>query len=266
MKHGLKILFLLCISIAVFGQHYHIVYKVDFKPQITNSTIKTEYMALDTYKNESIFYNLNYKKPDTLSAKTETKNETQFLRFKIKQNNNSYSYYGNFNNFLFTYNETLPSSWKITNKSYIYKAYNVQEAEIEFEGRKWIALFASELPINKGPYKFSNLPGLIVKAFSLDGDYVFDMIELKKLPKNQLRQPEGKYTAVKKNKIDQMISEFLKDPAAQNITIVNESQDSYSYKFNGKKDESYYDMKSFIEETIAKFDNPIDKKTYILIF
>ncbi len=265
MKKSLKILFIFCFPIIVLAQQYHIVYKVNFKPQIANPAIKTEYMALDVFKSESVFYNLNSKKSDTLSIETKV-NSDPYLRFKIWQNNNSYSYYGNFNNFLFTYNELLPLSWKITNKSYRYKAYMVQEAEIDFEGRKWIALFAPELPITKGPYKFSNLPGLIVKIFSSEGDYIFEMVELTKLPDKNISQAEGRYTLLKKNKIDQMIAGFLKDPASQNITVVNEAEDSYIYKFSGKKDESYYDMKNFIEETIAKYNNPIDKKTYILIF
>ena len=63
-----------------------------------------------------------------------------------------------------------------------------------------------------------------------------------------------------------MIANFIKNPALGNITIVNESEDSYNYRFSGKKDQSYYDMKTYIEEVISKFNNPIDKKTYILIF
>lgn len=256
----------LLLSVFIFGQKYHIVYKVDFKPQTDKSNLKTEYLALNTDGNRSIFYNLDYKKSDSISAETRKKSDAQYLKFTIKQNAKAYSYYGNFNNFLFTYTEDLPSIWKINNKTYSYKNYKVQEAEIEFEGRKWIAVFCPEIPISNGPYKFSNLPGLILKVYSTDGDYNFEMVEIMSRQENQFHQIVGNYNSVKKNRIDKMIADFVKDPAAKNITVVNEYEDSYDYKFSGKRDQAYNDMRTYIEGVIAKFNNPPDKKTYILVF
>lgn len=266
MKNSvIKFVFLL-FSAFIFGQQLHIIYKVNFRPQINNAHMKTEHMALDISFDKSIFYNVNYKKSDSIVTGVKQKRDIHYLKFTIKQDEKSYSYYGDFNNFFFTYTEKIPSNWKIRDAQYLYKNYKVQEAEIDFEGRKWIAVFCSEIPISKGPYKFSNLPGLILKVYSVDGDYNFEMVEISKQGENLLYQKSGNYSAVKKSKIDGMIANFIKNPASGNITIVNESEDSYDYRFSGKKDQSYYDMKTYIEEVISKFNNPIDKKTYILIF
>ena len=45
--------------------------------------------------------------------------------------------------------------------------YDVQEATTEFGGKWIIVWFAKELPIPDGPYKFKNLPGLILKLKTL---------------------------------------------------------------------------------------------------
>jgi GLPGLI family protein len=41
--------------------------------------------------------------------------------------------------------------------------YNCKKATCKFRGREYEAWYAPDIPINKGPYKFSGLPGLILR-------------------------------------------------------------------------------------------------------
>ena len=53
--------------------------------------------------------------------------------------------------------------------------YDVQKATTEFGGRKWIAWFAKEIPIQSGPYKFFGLPGLILKIEDIHKNHIFEL-------------------------------------------------------------------------------------------
>lgn len=68
--------------------------------------------------------------------------------------------------------------WKLTGETSTISGYEVQKAVTEFAGRKWVAWFASEIPINDGPYKFNGLPGLILKISDTKQHYVFDLLSM----------------------------------------------------------------------------------------
>ncbi|WP_435524511.1 GLPGLI family protein [Chryseobacterium indoltheticum] len=69
------------------------------------------------------------------------------------------------------YTEDLKFNWKISDEKQKIGEYNAQKATTEYGGRKWIAWFSSDLPFQDGPYKFSGLPGLIVKIEDADKNY-----------------------------------------------------------------------------------------------
>lgn len=262
-----KNLFLLAmLSFCIFGysQDYEIVYKVNFRPQKSSKVIKTEYMALQNSDKQSLFYNLNLKKDSAQNSKIS---EKPYLKFTILNDFKTNTYYGTFNGFNFKYTEPIPQHWKILNKTSDYESYKTQEASLEFEGRKWIALFAPEISVFTGPYKFSGLPGLILKVFSEDGDYSFEMVELSKNKKHDDSKILNSQSAfIKKKDLEKMISEFIKDPGSHNIVIMVSENDRFDYEFSGQKDEAYKDMNNYVNDLISKYDNPIDKKTYLLVY
>lgn len=246
-----------------FSQNYQVLYKVNFRPDKEKTDLKTEYMRLETLsESKSIFYNFINKKDNSKG------NQTPYLRFTIIQDNKKYNYYGNFNDLYFVFNEPLKVDWKISNKTSDFSGYKVQEAKIELDGRKWTALFAPEIPINSGPYKFSGLLGLILKIYSEDGDYSFEMIELTKYTSESYIDSfqTSKFIRIKKKKVETFISNFLKDPGSQNFKLVNSYGDEFTYSFSGKKDNSYRDMNEYVKGVFEKYNNPIDHKIYLLIF
>lgn len=67
--------------------------------------------------------------------------------------------------------------WKLHNVRRNIKGFNCQKATINLYGREWIAWFTNEFPINDGPYKFYNLPGLIVEISDNKNYYTFQLIK-----------------------------------------------------------------------------------------
>lgn len=75
------------------------------------------------------------------------------------------------------YQEDRPVKWEVTNVIEKQNGYSAQKAVTEFGGRTWTAWFTKEIPFSDGPYKFSGLPGLIVKLEDDKGDYKFDLVK-----------------------------------------------------------------------------------------
>ena len=266
MHNKFFLIILLFLGSLFYSQDYEILYKVDFRPQKSSLTsFKTEYMVLQSKQTASFFFNPNLLKKDNF--KNNETSEKPYLKFSILKSGQSSTYIGSFNGLNFKLKETIPLKWKITDYTTTYKNYKVQKAYIEFENRKWYAYFAPEVPILNGPYKFYGLPGLILLVCSDDGDYSFEMVEISKQKKYDASKILNSQSAlIKRNDLDKMISEFVKDPGSHNFRIMINENDSFDYQFDGEKGDAYKDMNKYVNDLLSRYDNPIDKKTFILVY
>lgn len=70
----------------------------------------------------------------------------------------------------YVYEESVPSQdWQTTDSSKVILGYECFMATTDYHGRKWIAWFSPEIPVQNGPWKFDGLPGLILEV-SADGN------------------------------------------------------------------------------------------------
>ncbi|WP_435526000.1 GLPGLI family protein [Chryseobacterium indoltheticum] len=65
--------------------------------------------------------------------------------------------------------------WKVSSEKDKFLNYPIQKATTEFGGRKWTAWFTTEIPIQDGPYKFSGLPGLILKMNDSENEFLYTL-------------------------------------------------------------------------------------------
>ena len=81
------------------------------------------------------------------------------------------------------YEEPLMNSnlWNILSDTSTVAGLLSYKAICTFGGRNWTAWFTPEIPISEGPYKFSGLPGLIIRLDSEDGDYNFTLSGVERL-------------------------------------------------------------------------------------
>jgi GLPGLI family protein len=113
----------------------------------------------------------------------------------------------------YAYSENQPFQWKILNETAKIGEYNTQKAETQYGGRTWYAWFTTEVPFQDGPYKFSGLPGLIVKAEDSNEDYSFDLMQTKKIAEPYVIQNRGgQVITVKKADYLKMEKRFQDDP------------------------------------------------------
>lgn len=121
----------------------------------------------------------------------------------------------------FIYEEDMTAfRWELLNEQDIIGGYTVQKASLRYGGRLWFAWFCPNLPISDGPYKFSGLPGLILKISDSQGHYIFEMVLLERL-KEDVSIEFYKMDWVKTNRKD-----FLK--AVQNFRhdIINRAKEA----------------------------------------
>lgn len=120
------------------------------------------------------------------------------------------------------YVEEPKFAWKILSDKQKIGEYNTQKATTEFGGRKWTAWFSSDIPFQDGPYKFSGLPGLIVKIEDEAKDYSWVLQGNKKLQdyteysyiENMMQAKGGKVNEMPRDKFEKKFNEFKKDPFA----------------------------------------------------
>lgn len=109
---------------------------------------------------------------------------------QVKERAHSYAQH----NLSVEYEEPLPQfEWEFMEAVDTVASYVCSKAKTLFRGREWTVWFTMEIPISAGPWKFSGLPGLILKAQDDKMDYIWECQSIA-----QVRNPIVYYN-VKKN-------------------------------------------------------------------
>ncbi|PWW19393.1 MULTISPECIES: GLPGLI family protein [unclassified Chryseobacterium] len=97
--------------------------------------------------------------------------------YTIIQSNQNIQYFENIGMTLLSYKEPIINNWKLINESKVIKSFNCKKAELNYKGRNWIAWYSTDIPLSYGPYKFTGLPGLIIKISDQNGDYDYELVK-----------------------------------------------------------------------------------------
>jgi GLPGLI family protein len=73
--------------------------------------------------------------------------------------------------------------WNILNETQEILSHPCKKATCRFRGRDYIAWYAIDIPISRGPYKFAGLPGLIMKISDTENLYSFECVGIEKANK-----------------------------------------------------------------------------------
>jgi len=200
MKQKLLVFFVLFSLITSYGQTTRYIYETSVNPDSINLvTMKTERTFLDIKANRSLFISesklirdsllASFKPEEKENRKKEDKDfsksrkikrpETTFFEYFITKDipGQKVYYHDKVAAKQIYYQEDRPVKWEITNDTGKQNGYPAQKAVVNFGGRIWTAWFTKDIAISDGPYKFSGLPGLIVKLEDDKGDYKFDLVK-----------------------------------------------------------------------------------------
>lgn len=159
------------------AQTQRFVYEYQFSPDSNKKdSVVTELMALDIKGSTSRYQSLKKIKSDSMIA-TVQKNLIAGLpvnfsnivkspvKYEILKENNAASIYliDQIAKDIYRVEENEKMKWQIFQEKEKIGTYTAQKATTTWGGRNWTAWFSTDLPFHDGPYKFSGLPGLIVK-------------------------------------------------------------------------------------------------------
>ncbi len=146
------------------------------------------------------------------------------------------------NNYVITKEVTPAISWVIEKEFKIIQGYKCQKATAQFRGRNYKAWYTTELPIVDGPWKFKNLPGLILQIEDAAGQVKLYAASIEKQSAEPVVQfvDRGSYISMKEYvgfrnlaMLKQMLemNELVKQQQSQvnGISFGDESSNKYSF-------------------------------------
>ena len=68
--------------------------------------------------------------------------------------------------------------WRLTDEVKVIEGYECHGAEADFRGRRWIAWYTEDIPMNAGPWKLWGLPGLILEAYDTEDHYKYTVTSI----------------------------------------------------------------------------------------
>ncbi len=115
--------------------------------------------------------------------------------------------------FNYSYLEPVPNiSWEIKEDTLRVLNYICQKAICQFRGRSYEAWFTPEINISEGPWKFTGLPGLILKVEESKGHYSFSCIGIEKINRDILISSNSKIQKVSREEYLKLRKQFNEDP------------------------------------------------------
>lgn len=194
MKHAISLLFMCVVAIAVSAQAANIEVSYEaHHPTLRNGKddLTSQYI-LHANSDESKFYSLKMEYIDSLNstpdgkAKLNEMTRNAYLGGKLDdiprsdgsyyvvKSGNKYTYYDNSGLEKYVYEEPVAKlGWEIGDSTKTILGYECVMASVNYHGRIWTAWFAPEIPVGDGPWKLYGLPGLILEAMCVGGQYHF---------------------------------------------------------------------------------------------
>jgi GLPGLI family protein len=183
--------------IVIDTVQYIVTYSLKYQEDSLNPNFKMhEDMLLLVGKKVSMFQSYNLFIGDSMFRTIKTQEAFQRIvndpvnplprvriQYQIIKNNSKdlITTYDHIIGGSFRYDEALSSfNWHLGSGYSNFHGYNIQNASCSFGGRNWEAWFSPDIPIVDGPYKFTGLPGLILKLSDEDNHYEFEFVSLQR--------------------------------------------------------------------------------------
>lgn len=273
-KFSIYIIFLICIKLC--GQNLRVIYNYRYHIDTLNIDKEdSENMILDIEKTKSVFLSYPRFVHDSLmSNRNSRSNDYQYPlemdKSKIKDlivknyNSSKISLYTQIGPQTYKITDEVDIKWDISNETKILNGIKVQRATTNFVGRKWTAWFSNDYPIQDGPYKFRDLPGLILELYDNEKHHHFTMISLKNnnFTVSNVLESAKDITA---SKFAQLWKDYVFNPSKYYVSSASGSGYGMSVTMDGK---SYSEVELLREidkrekEKLKKINNHLDLELY----
>jgi len=188
----------------------NVTYKLDYIEDPAVRDVKTDLMVLQIGNRYSKFFSLNLHRNDsvctiiskmTMNVPLNTGTEKGYEIFRnLSTGNLTVTNRIPFSQKVFRYEEKYETiKWTFEKGRDTILGYACNRATADFRGRHYTAWYTTGIPSQLGPWKFSGLPGLILKVCDDKNEYVFECTGLSQQPEPIVRY-DWKYQDVPKRK------------------------------------------------------------------
>ena len=113
----------------------------------------------------------------------------------------------------YQYEEQQPTfNWKLEKGTKDILGHKCNKATTEYRGRKYTAWYATDIPINNGPYVFQGLPGLIMEIEDSNKEYYFVVVAIDKNTKPIYLRNESKILKVTREQLRKVEKTYYDNP------------------------------------------------------
>ncbi|WP_407483708.1 GLPGLI family protein [Elizabethkingia meningoseptica] len=263
----------LLFSCRVSAQRIRFVYDYTSMPnRLQKDSLVKEVMVLeiDPIQKESVFVSYKKLKSDSNMVANVLKGNYLFpdssvnTRNVIKKNlqkNEVFLYTANYAGMpVLKVEDGRNLDWKITNEKKEILSYPVQKATATFGERKWTAWFATKIPFSDGPYKFSGLPGLILRVSDATGSHSYELIGIEKINSTSYKLlSNDSYINARKTRLEdykKMLLDKRRDPMKDIREKV--SQGRVFFRTENEKTEYLRISERNLKVWKARSNNPIE--------
>ena len=280
---------LMLFGLMVSAQNNRVIYEYKYRPDSTKiDSLKTEWMYLDISKKGSKYYSKNAFESDSIVNESIKKQMASGMK-NISVSRQSYGgeisdevekiypeyktyLIANVGNDSYKVAEDRKPKWMIFSEKKQIGQFQTQKATADFAGRKWTAWFTTDVPIQDGPYKFSGLPGLIVKISDQTGSHQMELKGLKKIPEispEELNTQGKDIPFTKKKTIEvsrqqyvKQLKQYANDPVQGMREILSRPNSTVKINVGGKEisdpKEVLRELEKNAKEEMAKNNNKIE--------
>ncbi len=220
---SINVVLLLCIGVSLMAQmprdvqakvkiedaKYRIAYSFVIRPAIDENPQErcTDTMMLQIGTNTQKFYSETSERMDSSAYITLKNNPDEPLIFRIEEgtirlymdvltrNTNKIRKVNcRIHDTDYFYNEEVqPLTWETLPETEVVMGYTCQKAQCSYGGRIWYAWYTADIPLNYGPWKLADLPGLILKAQDADTIFYWQAFSIEQPENMAIYENDAKY-------------------------------------------------------------------------
>ncbi|MFC0344220.1 MULTISPECIES: GLPGLI family protein [Epilithonimonas] len=267
----MKKLFLFSLFYSIIftsAQTHRFFYELKYKSDSLQLEFDKRTMVLDINPNDVKYYDYTFLEKDSLNNATNSQNVNWTKQIPVTRKINSYENMNfvavGFDFFKYPTNDNI--DWILEKETKKIQQFTVQKATTNFGGRKWIAWFTKEIPVNEGPYKFRGLPGLILEIQDNKNQFYFNLIRSQNLTRTydtsnilEIRYGYSPILTTEKKYIEKA-QQYFNDPFYTDKQKLRDGSVK-SFEFYGKKYTTAEELNSISKDAqlrILKNNNPIE--------
>jgi len=259
--------FMACVGTLASAQYTNFLYEYRSIPDtLDKKNLMIEIMVLSIDKEKSEFYSLNMAESDsTLLAKSKLgiiamppkgpMNTDRIIKRKGKE---TIEYMTIISYTKYVVDQKMDLQWQITGEHSTILNYPVQKATTSYGGRKWTAWFAKDIPVHDGPYKFCNLPGLILKIGDDKENHVYELKAIQNRDGNFVYPDLDNFKKVKITfpKFVELYKKYRKNPMINAVGSFVDFTDSNGVFHSAEQ--TFREVEKFSIERLKKDNNIIE--------